>query len=499
MAHNLKIYSNSIHTGRLAASELTVFLARDAESGDRVLGVRGSADAARLPFTQPLFSQDGDQFFAPNPENAVILRKIFSWLIPAPMNTEKGGAAVPSFGFGDRLGLATPGHIKALRAVASAGEIYPIFAQQSVRENARTGRTPQQVMDDALWAVFQEGWQQPWGGDADHLKQVSDLPAFVQAGYTFFTVDPGEHVDSAADTDELQILIGKISAQPWGEVGEKSIRQDELVDRYLAFCASVGWPCDQIAVQQGALRAFTKYGQAVIHITKMYRALQVLKPEGFDFEVSVDETETPTSLLEHFYIASELKRLGVKFNSLAPRFPGRFEKGVDYMGDLAALEPELARHAEVMRHFGGYRLSLHSGSDKFSIYPLLVHHAGRSVHVKTAGTSYLEALRVVATLEPGLFRQALELARRRYGTDRLTYHVSADESRLPDPHTLTDHALPGLLDDFDVRQALHVTFGSALADFGGELKTMLKTHSEDYDRALLEHFIRHLEPLVEND
>ncbi|HAL16633.1 MAG TPA: hypothetical protein DCP32_07760 [Anaerolineaceae bacterium] len=499
MAHNLKIYPNSIRTGRLAANELTVFLARDEESGERVLGVRGSADAARLPFAQPLFSQDGDQFFAPNPENAAILRKIFSWLIPAPMNTGKGGEAVPSFGFGDRLGLATPGHIQALRAVSPAGEIYPIFAQQSVRENARTGRTPQQVMDDALWGVFQEGWQQPWGGDADHLKQVSDLPAFVQAGYTFFTVDPGEHVDSTADTDELQILIAKISAQPWEKIGEKSISQDELVEHYLAFCASAGWPCDQTSVQQGALRAFAKYGQAVIHIAKMYRALQALKPEGFDFEVSVDETETPTSLLEHFYIASELKRLGVKFNSLAPRFPGRFEKGVDYIGDLAALEPELARHAAIMRHFGGYRLSLHSGSDKFSIYPLLVRHAGRSVHVKTAGTSYLEALRVAAALEPELFRQALELARQRYATDRLTYHVSANQGRLPDPQTLTDHALPGLLDDFDVRQALHVTFGSALADFGGELKDMLTTHPEDYDRALLKHFIRHLEPLVAND
>lgn len=499
MNPNLKIYSSSIHTGRLAASEIAVFLAHDQESGARVLGVRGSADSVRHPFTQPLFSRDGDQFFALNSENAMSLRQIFSWLIPAPMNIGKGVEADPSFGFGDRLGLATPGHIHALRCVSSAGEIYPIFAQQSVRENARTGRTPQQVMDDALWGVFQEGWQQPWGGDADHLKQVSDLPAFVQAGYTFFTVDPGEHVDSAADTDELQILLEKISAQPREEIGEKSITRDELVNRYLAFCTSAGWSCEQASVQQWALRTFAKYGRAVIHVAKMYRALQALKPEGFDFEVSVDETETPTSLLEHFYIASELKRLGVKFNSLAPRFPGRFEKGVDYIGDLATLEPELARHTAIMRHFGGYRLSLHSGSDKFSIYPLLRWHAGRSVHVKTAGTSYLEALRVAATLEPGLFRRALMLARQRYATDRLTYHVSADESRLPDPQTLTDHALPGLLDDFDVRQALHVTFGSALADFGEELRSMLKTHPEDYDRTLLKHFIRHLEPLVVND
>ena len=501
MNPNLKIYSNSIQTGRLGASggEWTCFLARDTKSGERVLGVRSSADAVRAPFTQPLFTQDGASFYAVNPESAVVLRKLFSWLIPRPMGAGKGEAAKPSFGFGDRLGLATPGHIIALRATSPDGDIYPIFAQQSVRENTRTGRTPQQVMDDALWGVFQEGWQLPWGGDADHLKQVGDLPAFVQAGYTFFTVDPGEHVDSAADTAAEPELVERIAAQAWEEIGEKSISKGELVDRYLTFCNSAGWPCEQAVVQLGVLRAFAKYGRAVIHITKMYRALQALKPEGFDFEVSVDETETPTSLLEHFYIASELKRLGVKFNSLAPRFLGRFEKGVDYIGDLKALEPELARHAAVMRFFGGYRLSLHSGSDKFSVYPLLARHAGPSVHVKTAGTSYLEALRAAAVLEPGLFRKALELARQRYAVDRLTYHVSADENRLPEPGTLVDDVLPGLFDDFHVRQALHVTFGSALAEFGGELKNMLRMHPEEYEQVLLKHFTRHLEPLVVND
>src|SRR6476620_5377836 len=90
----------------------------------------------------------------------------------------------PSFGFGDRLGLATPGHIASVRSTKFA----PIFAQQSVRENARTGRTPQQVLDDARRAVDAA----PWGGDADHLTAPQDIPPFVQAGYTFFTVYSGE-------------------------------------------------------------------------------------------------------------------------------------------------------------------------------------------------------------------------------------------------------------------------------------------------------------------
>ncbi|HWR65997.1 MAG TPA: tagaturonate epimerase family protein [Bellilinea sp.] len=491
-----KILSHSVKTGDLEGSEgpLTCMMARDERSGERVLVVRSPNQD--LQFTQRLYSLFGDQFFALTPENAAILRQMFPWLTPVPMEMDDGGMVIPSFGFGDRLGQATPGHIQALRAVTSDGDIYPILAQQSVRENARTGRTPQEVMDDAMWGVFQEGWQMPWGADADHLKQVSDLPVFVASGYTFFTVDPGEHVDAEADTAGVPVLMEKITGQTWGELGTAPLGQKELVYSFQAFCDQAGWRCDTADVELGALRAFAKYGRAVIHITKMYRALKELKPGGFDFEVSVDETETPTSLLEHFYIVSELRRLGVRFNSLALRFPGRFEKGVDYIGDLSTLEPELGRHAAIMRQFGGYRLSLHSGSDKFSIYPLLVKHAGRSVHVKTAGTSYLEALRVAAALETGLFRQVLTLAREHYTTDRVSYHVSAVESRLPDPSKLTDEALPALLDDFHVRQALHVTFGSALNRYRNEINQMLKSHAEAYDQDLVKHFKRHLEPLV---
>jgi hypothetical protein len=108
----------------------------------------------------------------------------------------------PSFGFGDRLGLATPGHIAAVTGTS----LLPIFAQQSVRENARTGRTPRDVIEDAKRAVDAAGWDGPWGADADHLKTVDDLPAFVEAGYTMFTIDPGALVDNAADTDPFPVL-----------------------------------------------------------------------------------------------------------------------------------------------------------------------------------------------------------------------------------------------------------------------------------------------------
>jgi hypothetical protein len=230
----------------------------------------------------------------------------------------------------------------------------------------------------------------------------------------------------------------------------------------------------------------------------MFKRLSELSPrrlgegqaEGFDFEVSVDETDSPTTPLEHFFIANELTRLGVRFTSLAPRFIGRFEKGVDYIGDLDALDAEFAKHAAVTAHFETYKLSLHSGSDKFSVYPLIVKHWGQRIHVKTAGTSYLEALRVLAKHEPDLFVKIYSLGCERYETDKKTYHVSADLNLLPQ----TDH-LPSLLDDFHAREVLHVTFGSALAQFGEELKASLRKHADAYYEGLKTHFGRHLDGL----
>jgi hypothetical protein len=375
----------------------------------------------------------------------------------------------PSFGFGDRLGLATPGHIAAVKGTKFA----PIFAQQSVRENTRTGRTPQQVMDDAKRAVDAAKWDAPWGADADHLKTVDDIPPFIAAGYTFFTVDPGEHVDNDADTDSVDVLKQKVAALGW----------DELSALYLSGSGEQVWG----QFEAGSLmRATVKYGKAIGHAVSMFKRLSELK-EAFDFEVSVDETDSPTTPLEHFFIANELTRKGVKFTSLAPRFIGRFEKGVDYIGDLNALDVEMSKHAAVTAYFGTYKLSLHSGSDKFSVYPLVAKHWGERVHVKTAGTSYLEALRVLAKHEPDLFSKIYALGRDRYETDKKTYHVSAELNKLPDTSDL-----PSLLEDFHAREVLHVTFGSALAQFGVELKAALIKHDDAYFEGLKAHFDKHL-------
>src|SRR5688500_10446425 len=161
-------------------------------------------------------------------------------------------ALSPSFGFGDRLELATPGNIASVKGTKFA----PIFAQQSVRENARTGRTPQQVMDDAKRAVEAAKWDRPWGADADHLKTVEDIHPFVEAGYTFFTVDPGEHVDNSADTDSIEILERKVAGVRW----------EELSAVYLHQAGEQAWrqfAKSQNAEAESLMRATVTYGQAI--------------------------------------------------------------------------------------------------------------------------------------------------------------------------------------------------------------------------------------------
>ncbi len=146
----------------------------------------------------------------------------------------------------------------------------------------------------------------------------------------------------------------------------------------------------------------------------------------------------------------------------APRFVGRFEKGVDYIGDLEEFEQDIKGHAAIARVFGPYKISLHSGSDKFSIYKIAAQATRGLVHLKTAGTSYLEALRTIAALNPDFFREIYDFCRNRYETDKVSYIISAQVSRAPIASEVVQ--LSEILDNFDAREILHVTFGSVLKE-----------------------------------
>lgn len=426
---------------------------------------------------------DGMLLCALTAENAAMLRSRLPWLNPVPLGV------MTSFGFGDRLGSATPGHIRSLENTGIA----PIFAQQSVRENTRIGRTPQQVLDDAQWGIVQMGWRAPWGADADHVKLVSDLAAFVEAGYTFYTIDPSDHVDNEAQTDSLPTLRAKTEALPWQRLDTTlaALRAQylraplELAGLTLTFTEDI------------LLRALAKYGRAIVHTLDIAATLnEQMAGQRYDLEMSVDETETPTSIYEHYFMANELLRRDLPVVSLAPRFVGKFQKGVDYIGDLALFEEELIKHVAILKHFDAYKLSIHTGSDKFSIYPLLAKHARDRVHVKTAGTSYLEALRVIASADTVLFRQILDFSRERFETDRKSYFLDCQLDNVPASEGLSDAALPALLEQFDARQVLHVTFGSNLDRFGPQIHSFIAGHGTAYEQGLHIHFSRHLSPFA---
>jgi hypothetical protein len=422
----------------------------------------------------------------PTARNVAALREALPSLRPRPL-----GLAT-SAGFGDRLGLATPGHVRAVRTVGD--EIAPIFAQQSIREMQRTGRTPQEVLDDATWGVFAEGWRKGVGADADHLKTFEDVDACVEAGYTFFTFDPEDHVDDRAEGMDDAALRAALEELPWEKLED---RFEDLRKRYPERVDVEG---HGVGLGEEALaRAAVKYGRAVARAAEMYRHLrEAMGERAYEVEVSVDETESPTTHAQHAYIASELSRLGVRFVSLAPRYVGRFEKGVDYVGSVDGFERDFAVHAAIARHFGPYKLSLHSGSDKFSIYDPAMRQTRGLIHLKTAGTSYLEALRTTAALDPDLFREVYALALSRYGEDRASYHVSARPERAILPNEVSDAELPGLLERFDEREILHVTFGSILKEqsLKDRLFSMLRASPQEYSANLETHFAMHLKPFV---
>jgi hypothetical protein len=423
--------------------------------------------------------------------NAAALRAHLPHLAPRPLGLQA------SFGFGDRLGVATPGHVHAMR---SAGRgIAPVFAQQSARELVRTGRTAREVIDAATWGAFREGWVDGVGADADHLKTEADIDAYLEAGFSMFTIDPGEHVGQVPGHATSADLRALADALPWEQLDD---RPSSLLARYSGRRFDVEGT-QLVMDEESLLRAAIKYGRAIVHVTSMYRHLvRAAGPRPFELEVSVDETDAPTSPLEHLYVGAELRRLGVVWVSLAPRLVGSFEKGVDYIGDRTRFDADWAIHAAIARTFGPYKLSLHSGSDKFSIYESVARGTRGMVHVKTAGTSWLEAVRAVAEVDPGLFRDIYTFARDRYGTDRASYHVSGRVESAPAPNDLSDAQLPAVLDDFHARQILHVTFGSVLTSpgtggqprFRDRLMAVLAEGAAVYAANLESHFVRHLAP-----
>ena len=394
----------------------------------------------------------------------------------------------PSFGFGDRIGLATPGHLDALRS--HGGSIMPIFAQQSIREMNRVERTPSDVMSAAVESLRDASFQGRWCADADHLKTQEDVNSTAGAGFVFFTIDPSDYVNQRADHFDPSQLRHEFNVVK-GEV--------DWVDVYIGRTIQVEDGPKIVFDETTVKRAAVKYGRAIAHAVKLAAHIDGVMEKlnrGYEIELSVDETPHPTTPAEHYIIADQCLRVNMRLVSLALRFAGKFEKGIDFRGDLALAKTTLEEHSAIARQLGPYKLSMHSGSDKLSLYSIFARATRGMFHIKTAGTSYLEALRTVCKHDSKLFRRIIDVSRERFEQDRATYYISAELHKVPKPVLITNHSeLERIyLDKDDGRQILHVTFGSILIDgsLGPAIRDLLVTEQETHRHLLSKHFSRHL-------
>ncbi|HOX29080.1 MAG TPA: tagaturonate epimerase family protein, partial [bacterium] len=366
VAEKIAAVDSSVYTKSLRGSSGEIFYLRKIKRGRELVILSKSGEEPGAGFSGKVtdIKAGGAEFKAKicdtGHSNAVAMREKFSFARPVPLGLKT------SFGMGDRIGIATPGHIRA----AEKYDFAPILPQQSIREMARTGRTPDMVMDDACWGVFQEGYERPFGADADHLKTEDDVRYTYKAGFTFYTIDPSDFLNFGADImsdSEVDSAFEKL----FTDVKHKEsflLRYSgkfELADFDSSKSVTFEFTPEMLK------RIAVKYLSAVRHTIKMYRLLTELfgDTDRFDFEMSVDETPTPTTPMEHLFVAVEMKRAGVVLQSLAPRYPGEFQKGIDYIGDVDIFRNGFERHALIARNFGPYKLSIHSGSDKFSVFP----------------------------------------------------------------------------------------------------------------------------------
>ncbi len=395
----------------------------------------------------------------------------------------------PSFGTGDRLGIATPAHIHAFRGK----NIFPVLGQLSTREITRTESSIQRVLDNAIWGCFEAGYEGPFGADADHIKDLENLQEAIDCGFTFYTLDPSDHIN---------VKIIQINKEELRKKYQDLPEKDEMEKIYLDKEYHIG--NQKLVFNQDSLaELLLTYLEAIKHVEKCYQFLKEHHKGEFELEVSIDETPNATSPLAHLWIASELNRRGVSFQNIAPHYIGDWEKGIDYIGDVDTFREEFRLHCRIASEMGGYKLSLHSGSDKFSVYPIFARETDGFFHIKTAGTSWLEAVKVIAMCQPDLYREIHNFALQCFAEDRFSYHLSTDLQKIPDIAKLKDEKLVHLFSDNNSRQLIHITYGSILRkkdemggyQFRNQIYKVLFENEDKHYQEVTKHIKHHLELL----
>lgn len=412
-----------------------------------------------------------------NEHNAQMLKELFPWTAPISLRNRK-----TTIGCGDRLGFATPGHVAAVREF----EVSPVLAQQSMRELKLTGRTYGDVVSDTVCMVYQSGYKDGYGADGDHLKTIADINVALAAGMPMITLDLSEEMNADAGSwsdSEINTAFA----------GLKEDVRKRIESTYFDKSFSAG----NVSIKLDAAtakRCAVMYNRALDFAAKVHEHLEANRGKEFDLEISIDETTSPTLPEHHLYIALELQHRKVEFTSLAPRFIGEFQKAIDYIGDLKEFDKQFAVHAAIAKNFGCYKVSVHSGSDKFAVYPSVGKMTDMRLHVKTAGTSWLEAVRAIAVKDPSLYRKMHQCALDHFVEAKKLYHITADITKIPAVTSLSDAQIPDLMNMNEARQLLHITYGSILTD--SALRPLffasLNKNEAYYHELIKKHFEKHL-------
>lgn len=412
--------------------------------------------------------------------NSQILQKLFPFTKPISLWDKK-----TTFGFGDRLGLATPGHIHAARKY----DIYPVLAQQSIRELNLTKRSYNQVITDVAFLVFQEGFERGYGADGDHLKTIEDINVALKAGMPMITLDL------------TNVLNTEVSDWSDFEINEEFKKLDNnqkkrIINTYINQSFHIG-KYEIVFTSVEAKLCTLLYQEALNFAKKVDMHLKKDRGDDYDLEISIDETTTPTLPTHHLFIINELIYREISINSLAPRFIGEFQKAIDYLGDVNEFENNFKIHCEIAKKYGNYKISIHSGSDKFSIYPIIGKYTGLRLHLKTAGTSWLEALRCIAKCNPNLYRKIHKKAFQYYDNALKYYHITADISKIKNINDVEDENLIEYLEKDESRQLLHITYGGLLNDpeIRDEFFKTLNEYEDIHYELVKNHISKHMELL----
>lgn len=406
-----------------------------------------------------------------------------------------------SIGVGDRFAHQAKAQLQAcLMAAARGVTVIPVW-NKSNREHGIVGSEPASVRAAADQAVRQLGWKQPYHVDADHIN-LSTVDRFIDAS-DFYTLDVAAAIGHAAEAERVESFIE---------------RHSELLGT-----VSIPGIAEPFAIDGAALtQIVNKYLAAVQQAGAIYRHVHEKRAgRAFITEVSMDETDAPQTPAELLVILAAISDERIPVQTIAPKFTGRFNKGVDYVGDAVQFEKEfsddLAVIAFAIERYGlpaNLKLSVHSGSDKFSIYAPIrraLAKSGAGIHLKTAGTTWLEEL--IGLAEAG--GPGLDLAKQVYAKafenrdalcEPYASVIDIDYAKLPDPAEVNgwtseqytsalrhDQSNPGF--NNDLRQLLHVGFKVA-AKMGDQYLKMLDACEESISRNVTRNlFDRHIRPL----